>query len=79
VKLVIADGMRPVLAGVALGLTAALFLGRWIAALLYQVSATDLPTFLGVAVVLASSALFACWIPAVRATKVSPVAALRRN
>jgi putative ABC transport system permease protein len=79
VKLVIGEGMRPVFAGVMLGLTAAFLLARWIAALLYQVSATDLPTFLGVAAVLSGTALLACWLPALRATKLNPVVALRRN
>ncbi len=78
-KLVIAEGMRPVLAGIAIGFSAALFLGRWIAALLFQVDPTDVPTFLGVAAVLLSSALLACWIPAARAAKMDPMLALRRE
>jgi predicted permease len=79
VRLVIGDGMRPVLAGVAIGLAAAFLLGRSIAALLFEVSPSDPPTFLGVGALLAFAALLACFVPAVRAAKLDPVDALRKN
>jgi predicted lysophospholipase L1 biosynthesis ABC-type transport system permease subunit len=76
-KLVIDEGMRPVLIGVGIGLTSAFFLSRWVAGLLFELSATDTPTFLGVPTALAGVALLACRIPAVRATKMDPAMVLR--
>jgi putative ABC transport system permease protein len=78
-KLVIDEGMRPVLIGVGIGVTSAFFMSRWIAGLLFEVSATDLPTFLGVAAALTAVALLACWIPALRAAKMDPGIALRED
>jgi putative ABC transport system permease protein len=78
-RTVIVEGMRPVGLGLGIGLAAAFGLSRWIAALLFGISATDASTFVGVALTLGLIALLSCWIPARRATKVDPVIALRHE
>jgi putative ABC transport system permease protein len=78
-KLVIGQGMKPVVAGVALGLAGAYALTRVMATLLFDVSATDPSVFIGVAALLATVALLASYLPARRATKIDPVIALRHD
>ncbi len=78
-RLVLGDGMRMALGGVALGLIAALGLTRLLNTLLYGVSATDPVTFVGIALLLATVGLLACWLPARRATRVDPLTALRHE
>jgi predicted permease len=70
-------GGKTALAGVALGLVASLGARRLITSMLFGVSATDPLTYAAVVLILLSVALLACWIPARRATKVDPMAALR--
>ena len=75
--LVLSQGMKMTLGGVALGLLAARGLTRLLEKMLYGVSATDLMTFTVIPLLLMSVALFACFVPAWRATKVDPLIALR--
>jgi putative ABC transport system permease protein len=65
------------LAGIVLGVGCALLLGRFLASLLFGVSPRDLPTMLGAALILAITAILAAWVPARRAARVDPMAALR--
>jgi predicted permease len=76
-RMVVIEGMKPTLLGVAIGLAAALAMGRLVSSLVFQVKPTDPTTFLAVAALLALIALLACVIPAYRASKVNPVVALR--
>jgi putative ABC transport system permease protein len=76
-RLVIRQGMTPVLIGIVIGLSAAFFLTRWMSSLLFRVGANDPLTFGGIALLLGAVALLACWLPARRATQVDPMIALR--
>jgi putative ABC transport system permease protein len=76
-KMVIRQGMTPVLAGLAAGAVAALAIGRSIASLLFQVSPRDPLAFIAAAAVLLLVSLAACLVPARRATRVDPTDALR--
>jgi ABC-type antimicrobial peptide transport system permease subunit len=75
--LVLRNGMKLALVGVAIGLTGALWLTRLMSKLLFGVSPTDAATFAVVAVILLGVAFVACYIPARRASKVDPLVALR--
>jgi putative ABC transport system permease protein len=78
-RLVIGQGMKLVLAGLAIGLAGALALTRLMKTLLFGVGANDPLTFGSIALLLALVALLACWIPARRATRVNPIVALRQE
>ena len=76
-RLVIVEGMKPTVIGVALGAVGAWALGGLLSNLIYGVSPTDPLTFLVVALLLMTVALAACSIPAYRATRLEPLRALR--
>jgi len=76
-RLVLTQGMRPALVGVLLGVIAASLVVRYLRSQLFTVSAFDPMTFLSAGLVLLAVALVACLVPALRATKVDPMAALR--
>jgi ABC-type antimicrobial peptide transport system permease subunit len=76
-RLVVGQGLRLALFGIALGLIAALVLTRLMAGVLYQVSTHDAVTFIFVPLVFLVIALLASYLPARRATRVDPLEALR--
>jgi ABC-type antimicrobial peptide transport system permease subunit len=75
--LVIKQGMKLTMIGIVVGIIGAFALSRFLASLLYGVSASDPATFVSIAALLALVALAACLIPALRAMKIDPVIALR--
>jgi ABC-type antimicrobial peptide transport system permease subunit len=78
-RLIVRQSGVAAIAGVAAGLTAALAGSRFIESLLYGVSARDPGVFAATTAVLLSVALCACWLPARRAARLSPVEALRAD
>jgi putative ABC transport system permease protein len=76
-RLIINQGMKPVVIGLAVGIAAAFALGRLIAAQLYQVSAHNPALLVGATLLLAGTALIACLLPARRASRINPIIALR--
>jgi putative ABC transport system permease protein len=76
-RLVVSEGLRMTLLGLAVGLAGALVVGRLVRSLLVGVPAADLPTLIGVSAALAGVALVASLVPARRASLVSPTEALR--
>ncbi|WP_426748174.1 ABC transporter permease [Myxococcus faecalis] len=77
--LVLRQGVQRILAGVALGLVGALVLSRLLGRWLHGVTATDPWTFLGVCVLLTACGLLACYLPARKAMRVSPLVAMRAD
>jgi putative ABC transport system permease protein len=78
-NLVVGNGMRLAVAGIAIGLAASYALTHTLTALLYEISPHDPVTFVVLAAVLGAVALAASTLPGIRATRVSPVEALRQE
>ncbi len=78
-RLVVRQGMAPVLFGLVAGVAAALVIGKLIAAQLYQTSAYNPGLLAATIAVLGAAALLACLFPARRATLVNPTQALRTD
>ncbi|HEU5182797.1 MAG TPA: ABC transporter permease [Candidatus Polarisedimenticolia bacterium] len=76
-RLVVGEGMRVALAGISAGLLGGLALGQVVSSLVYGIAVRDPATFAAVAVALGGVAVAACVLPAVRAARVDPMAALR--
>jgi putative ABC transport system permease protein len=78
-RLIVTEGMIVALAGIVVGIAGALGVSRAMASLLYGIQARDLTTFAGAAGVLLIVAMAACSVPALRATRVDPMTALRNE
>jgi len=78
-RMILGQGLRLAVTGIALGLLAAIALTRLLQGLLFGISASDPWTFAVIATLLVGVALLACWVPARRATKVDPLEALRNE
>jgi putative ABC transport system permease protein len=78
-KMVLGEGARATLLGIAGGVIAGLGLTRWVAGILYGAKPGDWITFTGVALLLLIVALVACSVPARRAMRVDPIVALRHE
>jgi len=78
-RLVVTEGMKPALLGLALGVAGALALGRVVASFIYGIAAYDPLTFAAVAMLLGAVALLASIIPAYRAARIEPTRALREE
>lgn len=78
-RLIVGQGARVALIGVAIGIAGALGLTRFLSTLLFGIRADDPITFMGVPIVLVAITLLACYIPARRAMRVDPMTALRHE
>ncbi len=77
IRMVLASGMGLVAVGLAVGLAAALALGRSLTPLLFGVQGSDPATYAGISLILGAVAFLACYVPARRAARVDPIVALR--
>ena len=75
--MILKEGVIQAVAGLTLGLAGAVLLMRTFSSLLYQIKPADPITLVAVSILLAMTALLACFVPARRATRVDPVTALR--
>jgi putative ABC transport system permease protein len=75
--LIIRQGMQLVAIGLGAGFVGVFASSRFLQSLLFGIGAMDLPVMFGVGAILAVVALFACWLPALRASRVDPIVALR--
>ncbi|MCB1035373.1 MAG: FtsX-like permease family protein, partial [Acidobacteria bacterium] len=78
-RMVVGQGMVPIVAGMALGLGLAVALSRFLEGVVFGVAAVDLPTYLVVLVFFSAVGLLACYVPGRAALRVDPVAALRED
>jgi ABC-type antimicrobial peptide transport system permease subunit len=76
-RLVLGQGLRQVAIGLGIGIVLAVLLARAIAVSLFQVGSSDPMTFIAIIVILLGVALVACGLPALRATRIDPIEALR--
>jgi ABC-type antimicrobial peptide transport system permease subunit len=76
-RLIVLQGMKPVVIGIASGVAAALVLARFIASLLFDVTPRDPITYVSVIALLAATALLACIVPARQALRIDVISALR--
>ena len=76
-RMAISQGLRPALLGIALGAIGALWLSRYIAALLFETKPFDVLTYLAVAALLLATAAVACYVPGYQAMSIDPAVALR--
>jgi putative ABC transport system permease protein len=79
IRLIMASGLRMALAGLGIGLTGAIALGRLMHSTLYGVQIADLSSLTAVAVLFLAVALLACWVPARRSAAIDPMQALRNE
>jgi predicted permease len=77
--LIVGQGMRPIMVGIAIGLAGAVGLSHFVSSLLFNVKPVDPLTYGAVALLVAVAALLSCFVPALRALRVDPVAALRQE
>jgi len=76
-RMILREGLAMTATGIVLGLLLGLAAGQACASMLYDVSPMDPVAFIGASIALAVAAMLACWLPALRATKISPMTALR--
>jgi putative ABC transport system permease protein len=77
--LIIGQGMRPIIVGIAVGLAISAALSRFLLDLLFEVEPTDFATYFTVAILVTVTALISCYFPARRALYVDPASALREE